>query len=167
MVRLALDVPDALASQLLLEDRLAAPGGVLASIVGQDFLWRAEGGDAPLDCLEDQRAALLVGDRVADDEAGVIVHERGQVDPLMASQQEREDVGLPELVRLRALEAVGRGRRALVDGRCRGEQPLLVKDATHDVLGDPDALEAGEQVLDAASAVMRVGGALGHHGLYD
>ena len=47
----------------------------------------------------------MVGERVGDDEARVVVHERREVQALVATEQEREDVRLPELVGLGALEA--------------------------------------------------------------
>ena len=40
------------------------------------------------------------------DVARAVVHEGGDVQALMAAQEEGEDVRLPELVRLRALEAM-------------------------------------------------------------
>ena len=46
----------------------------------------------------------MVGDDVRDDEARVVVHEDGHVDALMAPQAEGEDVRLPQLHRLCALE---------------------------------------------------------------
>jgi len=45
MLRPALDVADAVAPQLLLELGLAAPGGVLTTLIGQDLAGRTEVGD--------------------------------------------------------------------------------------------------------------------------
>jgi hypothetical protein len=45
-----------------------------------------------------------MGQDQGDDEAGAVIEERGDVHPLVAPQEKREQVGLPELVRLRPLE---------------------------------------------------------------
>jgi hypothetical protein len=95
MLRTALDVPNAVAAQHPLEFRLPAPRRVLPPIVGQHLLWRAEGGDGALQRLQDQRGTLVVCQDVADQEAAVVVHEGCQVQPLVTSQQEGEDVRLP------------------------------------------------------------------------
>lgn len=69
MLRTALDVPDALASQLLLEFSLAAPRRVLATLVGENLARRAVGSDAASQRLHHELAALMVRQRVRDDEA--------------------------------------------------------------------------------------------------
>jgi hypothetical protein len=43
--------------------------------------------------------------RVRHDKARVVVHERRQVQPLVPSQKEGEDVRLPQLIRLCPLES--------------------------------------------------------------
>ena len=105
MLRSALDVADPLAAQLALEVGLAAPRGVLAALVGEDFAGRAVRGDAATERLHHELGALMMRERVGDDEARVVVHEGREVEALVATQEKREDVRLPELVGLGALEA--------------------------------------------------------------
>jgi diadenosine tetraphosphatase ApaH/serine/threonine PP2A family protein phosphatase len=83
----------------------------------------------------------MMSQHVGYDEARVVVHEGHQVDPLVPSQEEGEDVGLPELVRGGPLKAPGR-MLALADGRCRlGQQSLLVQDASYPGLAYPETIE--------------------------
>lgn len=105
VLRPALDVPDPMLPQPFLEERLAAPGRVLSPLVGQDLLRHPEGRDPALKRLEDQRALLVVCQDEAHEEARVVVHEGRQVQALMPSQQECEDVRLPELIGRCPLEA--------------------------------------------------------------
>lgn len=74
------------------EFRLAAPNGVLPSVIGQHFGWLAVRRDAVLEGLHHQRRLLMVRERVTDDEATVVVHEDAHVEPLRAAQPKREDV---------------------------------------------------------------------------
>gem|GEM_PF-4177177 len=155
VLRPALDVPDAVLTQRLLEGRLPAPGGVLPTLVGQDLLRRPVRGDPALEGLEDQARLLVVRQRVGDQVARVVVHERCHVQALVLAQEEGEDVRLPELVRCRPLEAARRmrarrRRRPLVD------ETLLVKDAPDDRLRHPQSLEARQHVPDATGPPLRV-----------
>lgn len=156
MLGAALDVADAVAAQQPLELRLPAPRGVLAAVVGQDLAGRTEGRDAALQCFQHQRRTLVVGQYVTHDEPAVVVHEDRQVQPLVAPQQEGEDVTLPELVRLGPLEPTRPVLPCL--GRCggRSDESFLVQDASHQRLAHPDALLAGELVPDASRPVLRV-----------
>jgi hypothetical protein len=88
----ALDVPDPILPKPLLEERLAAPRRVLSPLVGQDLLRHTESCDPSLECLQDQRALLVVRQDEAHEEARVVVHEGRQIKPLVASQQKCEDV---------------------------------------------------------------------------
>jgi hypothetical protein len=155
VLRPALDVPDALTPELPLEVRLAPPRRVLASLVRQYLLRRAVSRDPARQRLEHQRPSLVVRQGMAHDESGVVVHEGCQVQPLVASQQEGEDVRLPHLVGSGPLEAP---RRVLARRRRLGclQQPLLVQDATHRRLAHAQALEASQHVTDAARAVLGV-----------
>jgi hypothetical protein len=155
VLRTTLDVTDALAPQLLLEVRLAAPRRVLATLVGQNLLRRPVCRDAARQRLHHEHRALMVRQRPRHDEARVVVHEGCQVEPVMASQKEREDVRLPHLVGRRPLEAPGRVlsvRRwlSLLD------EPRLVQDAAYLRLAHTDRLEARQHVADAPRAVLRV-----------
>jgi hypothetical protein len=156
MLRPALEVPDAVAAQRPLEFRLSAPGRVLPPVVGQHLGGRAEGGDAALQRLQDQGRALVMGQHVADHEAAVVVQEDRYVQPLVAAQQEGEDIRLPELVWLSPLEAT-RPLLSHHDGWRRWfNQPLLVQDASDQRLAHPDALLAPELVPDAPRPVLGV-----------
>ncbi|HSD20763.1 MAG TPA: hypothetical protein VLC54_12035, partial [Anaeromyxobacter sp.] len=92
VLRPALHVSDSLAAELAFELRRASPRGVLAALVGEDLPRGPVGGDPAVERLEHERRALVVRQRVADEEARVVVHERGQIEPLVTPQQEREDV---------------------------------------------------------------------------
>lgn len=105
MVRTALDVCDPLSAQLRLELRRAAPGGVLPALIGEDLAWRAILGNATRQCLQHQRASLVMRQRQAHEITGVIIQEGRNVHPLVPTQQKREQVRLPQLVRLGTLEA--------------------------------------------------------------
>jgi len=94
----------------------------------------------------------------------VVVHEPGQVEALVLAQQEGENVRLPELVGLRALESPG-----LVLARARrrrlGHQALLMQRATHPGLRDTEPIVTPEFVPDAPSAPVGVLATRSHHRL--
>lgn len=150
------DVPDAVAPERPLKLRLATPRRVLGPVVGENLLRRPVRGDSALEGLQHQLRPLMVCRRVRDDEARVVVHEDCQVHSLVASEQEGEDVRLPELIRRRALEASHRMLSRLLRRRCRLQQALLVQDPAHLRLAHAQRLEAGQDVPDAPSAVLRV-----------
>ncbi len=160
----ALDVPDALPPQLLLEFRLPPPRRVLSPLVGQHLLRRPVRRDAARQRLHHQRRPLVVRQRPRHQEARVVVHEGCQVQPLVASQEKREDVRLPHLVGRRPLEApraVFARRRRLA----RLEETRVVQDPPHLRLAHPQPLEARQHVADAPRAVLRVLLAQPHHRL--
>ena len=156
VVRLALDVPNAVALELGLEGGLSAPRRVLPAIVRQHLLGHAEGRDAALEGLEHQLRLLQMRDCMPDDEAAVVVHEYGDVEPLMAPQQEGEDVRLPELIGRRAFEARLRPRRLRDFRRPRLQQSFLVQDPPDGRLRHSEAFEAAQDVRDAARAHLGV-----------
>jgi hypothetical protein len=150
MLRPRADVPDPKSPELALKVRLAAPGRVLPAVIGQKLLGRAVLGDAARQGLHHQLRALVVCQRVAHDEARVVVHERRQINSLVASQEKRENVRLPELIRRSPFEAprsVLAHRRA-ARSRASLNQPCFVQDAPHLRLADPERLEALEHVPD-------------------
>lgn len=108
VLRPALHVPDAVAPQLALEIRLAAPGRVLPTLVGEDLGRISERRKPAIERLHHELRLLMVRERVRDDETRVVVHERHEVQPLVTPEQEREQIRLPHLVRRRALEATRR-----------------------------------------------------------
>ena len=131
MVWPALQVGNALPLQLGLEFSLPAPRRVLPPVVGQHLTRHAKCRQPTLEGLHHQLRLLPVRHRVADDEAAVVIHEDGDVQPLVAPQQEAKDVRLPHLVWLGALEARLGPWRLLDFGRPRLEQALFVKNSAH------------------------------------
>jgi hypothetical protein len=103
-VRTALHVGDAMTLQLRLELGAAAPGGVLAALVSQDLPRCAVIGDATRERLEHEHAPLVMRHRKTHQISGVIIEERSHIDALVSAQEEREQIRLPQLVRLGALE---------------------------------------------------------------
>jgi hypothetical protein len=111
MVRPALDVTDALTMKLGLEIGVSAPGNVLAPLIRQHLSRSAVLRNPPRQRLQDQRRSLVMRHYQRHKVPRVVVHEGGHVKTLMPAQEKREDVRLPELVRLRSLESVlGRTR---------------------------------------------------------
>jgi len=156
VVGATLHVADAGLPQQHFEGRLPPPGRVLPSLVCQHLLGRAVRRHAPLERLEHQSGPLVVSQHVTYDEAAVVVEEGCHVHPGVASKQEGEDVGLPELVRLGPLEArlrwLGLGKL----GRPVLQQSLLVQNPPHRGLAHPEPFEALQQRLNPARAVLRV-----------
>lgn len=157
MMRAALDVPDALAAKLLFKARRAAPGRVLAPLVGQDLARRAVVGDAARKRLQHERAPLVMRHHQAHQVARVIVQERRHVHPLMAPKEKREEIRLPQLVGLGALEALRRRPRPGFRHRAFFDQALLLQHPAHRRVGGPDAEEAPHHVADAPAARLRLG----------
>lgn len=156
MLWAALDVLDALPTQLFDERRLPPPRHVLPPLVRQDFLGRPVLRDAPFERLHHQFRFLPVRQRVRHDEARVVVHERRQVQPLVAPQQKREDVRLPQLVRRRPLEPPRRMRPRRFLARSLQQQPLLVQDPPHHRLRHSQHREPSQHVADPPRPVLRV-----------
>lgn len=104
VVRAALHVRDAVALELGLELGRPPPGGVLAALVGEDLTRCAVVGDAARQRLQHQCAPLVMRHRQAHQIATVIVEERRHVQPLVPTQEKREQVRLPQLVGLGTLE---------------------------------------------------------------
>jgi len=156
MLRSAFDVADSFAPQLLFEFRRAAPGRVLPALIGQDLPRRAEGGDALAQRFHHQRRALMMRQRVRHQEARVVVHEGGHVHALVAAQEKREDVRLPELIGLRPFEttrSVLSFRHRRTGGR---NQPRIVEDSPDLCLRDPQPRKAREQITDSSCPVFGV-----------
>ena len=165
VLRPALDLADALPAKLLLEARLTAPRRVLTALVGEHLLGRAEVGNGARERFEHQRRALMMRESVRDEEPTVIVHEGREVETLVASEQKREDVRLPELIGRGALEAPRRMLARFGASGCLGHQPLFVKDAAHLRLAHAERRKAREHVADATAAWCGVGAACREHRL--
>jgi hypothetical protein len=156
MVRPALHVPDAVAAQLFLKVRRAAPRRVLPSLVGQDLPRRAVLRNAPSQRLHHQRAALVMRHRQAHQVARVIVQKRRHIHPLVLAQQESKKIRLPELVRLSALEAMLLGLRFRLGWLTLLAQPLFPQHPAHRGLRGADAKEALHDVPNPAAAGLRL-----------
>jgi hypothetical protein len=152
----ALHVPDPVASQQLLEGRLTAPCGVLPSLVGEHLVGRPVPRQRALDRLEHELGALVVRERVSHQIARVVVHEADQVQPLVPSQQKREEVRLPHLIRRCSFESTRRLRSALLLRRARLDQPLLVQHAAHRALRHSEPFESRQHVTHAPTARLRL-----------
>lgn len=151
-----LDVANAVLPKRLLELGLTSPRGVLASLIREHLGGRSEARDRAFESLEDERCFLMVRDDVSDDESRVIVHERRHVEPLVTSQQKGKYVGLPELIRLGALESTRRRRRPRNIRRAIREQTRLVENSADLRLGDTDPFESLEQIANLPGPVLRV-----------
>lgn len=106
MVRAALHMRDAVALEFGFELRGSTPGGVLPALIGQDLPRRPILGDPPRQRLQHQHTPLVMRHRQTHKISGVIIQERRHIDPLVAPQQEREQVRLPQLVRLGAFKVL-------------------------------------------------------------
>jgi hypothetical protein len=155
VLRSALAVRDAVAAQPLLEVRFAAPRGVLPTVVGEHLARLAVLRDAAFERLHHQARLLMVRERKRHQVPRVVVHERRDVQTLIAAQLEGEDVALPQLIWFRALESPRRPRPLLHRGRCR-DQAGLVQDPPDLGLRDSQSREALEHIPDASRAPFRM-----------
>ena len=155
VLRPRLEVADPLPPQLLLEARAPPPDRVLPAVVGQNLLRHSVLGDRLVQGLSHQEFFLVPGHGKAHQEAGMVIHEGADVDPLVPAQQEGEDVRLPELVGLRPLEASGLRLRPR-GLRRRLHQLRLVQHAPHFRLADRERLEPLQHVPDPPGPVLRV-----------
>ena len=124
------DMGDAVLLELLLEARLAAPGGILPPVVGEHLLGHAELSDRPAVDLDDGLGRLAAEDLKACHEARVVV-EKGDHVGVATPQPEGEDVALPHLVGRGPFEAPGLGDVALGLLRLGLDELLLVEGAPH------------------------------------
>ena len=164
MLRTALDVVDAVGTQLLLEFRLSTPRSVLPSTVRQDLLGAAVVAHGAPQTLHHERALLVVRQHVADDVATVVVQKRHHVHSLVLAQKEGEEVGHPQLICTGALEAP----RGMAPGRSRRlplDQTLLVQDPPHLALAHAQLAEACKHVADPPRPVLRMSLLLRDHRL--
>ncbi len=149
MVRPALDMPDAMTLELGLELGIAPPAGVLPALVGQDLARRTILGHATGQGLQHQTALLVMRQCQTHQIARVIVQERRHVQPLVLAQQEREQIRLPQLVRLGSLEPVLTRLRlgpSSRPGRC---QPLLLQHPLHRAGRSPQPEVTPQHIPDA------------------
>jgi hypothetical protein len=151
MMRPALDVPDTVALELGLELGGTTPTGVLPTLVGQDLARRPIIGNAAGERLQYQAALLVMRQCQTHQIARVVVQERRHVHPLVLAQQEREQVRLPQLVRLGTLEALQ--PRLTLDPRLdpRRCQPLLLQHPPYRGRRGPQPKVALKHIPDPAT----------------
>lgn len=159
-----LTVCDAAATKQLLKLRRTAPRRVLAALVGQHLTRFAVLGDAAFERFDDKTGLLVMGHRPRHQIPRVVVHEADEVHALMPTQLEREDVALPKLIRLGALEpALWLVTRH--DLFALGDQTCFVQDPPDRRLRHTEAFEAREHVADPPRAPLGVRRARRYHGV--
>ena len=153
---LGTDVGDAVLGQFHLEARLAAPGRVLAAVVGEHLLGGPVLRDRPAIDLDDRMGGLAAEQFEAGDETRVIVHEGDQV-RVGPAQPEAEDVALPHLVGGGPLEKPGLARVAFGPLGRRVHQFLPVQRPPHGFGADLHQEPAVHHLGDAPHAPTAVG----------
>jgi hypothetical protein len=86
---------------------------------------------------------------------GVIVQERGHVDPFVSSQQERKEVRLPQLVGLGALEVLHLDLPAYATLGRLGLDALRLEHSPHRRLGGAEPQEPSHYIPDTPAARRR------------
>jgi hypothetical protein len=125
MMRAGFDVGHAILLELGGEAAGAAPGDVLAAVVGEHLAGRFELGDGGAIDLDDRLGGGAAEQVGADDVPGMVIEEGDEVG-VAAAQPEGEDVRLPHLVGRGALEETGPGKvLGFLFGRRRHEVGLL------------------------------------------
>ncbi len=156
VVGLGTDVGDAVLGQLHLEAGLAAPGGVLAAVVGEHLLGDPEFRNRPPIDLDDRLGGLAAEQFKADDETRIIVHEGDQI-RIGPAEPEAEDVTLPHLVRRCPLEKTGFARIAFGPPDHRLHQLFLVQGLPHGLRADLHQEPAVHHLGDAPHTPTSVG----------
>jgi len=155
VMRSALEVMDPVLLELGLEAGGAPPARELPALIGEELLGDAVLGDGPAIHLEHVLRCLTAEDIESHDVSRVIVNEADEVG-VLATQPEREDVGLPELVGRGTFEAAGRRRAARRVDLGLGEQGLRVELAAHRLSTDRQQAHAPEEVADLLDPEVRV-----------
>lgn len=167
MMRAALHVRDAIALELLLEGGRSPPRRVLPPLVGEDFARRSVVGDATGERFHHERVSLVVRHHQAHHVTRVIVEEGRHVHALVPPQQEREEIRLPQLVGLGALEALRLWawlRHALrLRARALGAR-LRLQHAAHRRLRGPEPEETPHHVTNTPAPGLRIRLLRGDHG---
>lgn len=156
VVRTGTDMGDAVLGQLHLETRLAAPGRILAAVVGEHFLGRSVFRHRPPIDLKNRLGRLAAEQFKADDVTRVIVHEGDQV-RVGPAQPEAKDVALPHLVGRGPLEKPGLARIAFGPPDHRLHQLFLVQGLAHGLRADLHQEPAVHHLGDAPHAPTAVG----------
>ena len=151
MVRAGFDVGHAILLELGGEAAGAAPGDVLAAVVGEHLAGRLELGDGGAIDLDDRLGGGAAEQISADNVPGMVIEEGDEVG-VAAAQPEGEDVRLPHLVGGGALEEAGPGKvLGFLFGRRRHEVGLLEPLADGGGAGGQQK-PAAQQLRDAGDA---------------
>jgi hypothetical protein len=126
----AFDVADAVFLELGFEAADAAPGGVLAAVVGEHFLGRLIFADGHPVNFNDRRGGGAAEQVRPDDVPGIVIEEGDQVG-VTAAEPEGEDVRLPHLVGGGPLEETGAGEVLGPSWLGRWHQALAVQSGAH------------------------------------
>lgn len=158
MVRPALHVCDAVPTQLVLKLGRATPRRVLPPLVGEDLARGTIVGDAARQRFQHQRAALVMRHRKAHQIPRVIIEEGSKINPLVPTQQKREQIRLPQLVRLSALEAMLRRPGAMphLPRDSPRACPFALQHPAHRRLRGTDAEHALHHIANAPAARLRL-----------
>jgi hypothetical protein len=151
----AFDVPDSVLLEFGLESRGPTPVRVLPPVVGEHLLRYPVLGDPAAIGLEHMLGGLGTKQSQARDVAGVVVDVSDQVSGL-STQTEREDVGLPHLVRRGPLKEP-RLRRVLL-GLLPGRrnEVLFMKGLAHRLRTGLQEEHPSQQLRDPLAPVFRV-----------
>ena len=156
-LRFGHDVLDPPLVHFTMESARAAPGDILAAVVGEYLLGRAVGYDRRPHDLQDQGRRLAGVDPVAGEESAVVVHEGHHVNPpVLPLQDEGEQIGLPKLVGRGPLEL------PLLIGMRMGGHLLhlvarLVQDPRHGPRRGRQGWPAEQHVADPLATPFRIG----------
>ena len=156
VVRTALHVRNAVALELGLELGAAAPSGVLAPLVGQDLARCAVLRNATRQSFQHQHASLVMRHRQTHQVTRVIIQERRHVQALMAAQQEREQIRLPQLVGLGALEVLHPPLALGTRRHRRRLHPGLAQHPSHRRRRSADPQEPAHHIAEATAARVRL-----------
>jgi len=147
VVGAALQVVDVILPELGLEAGRAPPARELPALVGEHFFGDAVLRHGPAVDLQDVLRRLAAEDVQPHHVAGVVVEEADEVG-VLAAQPEGEDVGLPQLVRGRALEEARSGRIPLGFGARLLEELVRVQGAAHRLPAHRQEQDAPQELAD-------------------
>ena len=151
VMRPGLEVSHAILLELGLEAAGAAPGGVLAAVVGEHLLGRLilANGD-PID-LDDRGRSGTAEQVRPDHEPRVIIQEGDEVG-VTSAEPEGEDVRLPHLIGRGPFEETGPGDIALLGRGCLGQQVRVMQVTTNCFRTGWEQEPAPEPLADALDA---------------
>jgi hypothetical protein len=150
-----LEMRHAILLELGLETAGAAPGGVLAAVVGEHLLGRLILADGDPIHLDDRRRRGTAEQVRPDDEPRVIIHEGDEVG-VTPAEPEGEDVRLPHLIRRGSFEEAGPRDITLFWWRRLGHQLGRVQVPPHRLGAGREEEPTAQPLADAFDAEARV-----------